>query len=127
MNLAKHYTLYKILTPILTAIILLTFYGKVLKTPNTIFVSKEHDGIKNYASVAYHVKFDKSYLHYEGQNYPYGEHIIYPDLQPALANSLKWISNHIYDLSPYTIGIMNLTMFLLIIPTSLILFLILTK
>ena len=69
------------------------FYGKIIISPNDYIFSDKGDGIKNYYTYAYHIKHDKSYINFDGMNYPYGENFLYTDCHPLLANTLKLLSN----------------------------------
>lgn len=42
----------------------------------------------------YHVKHDKTYMTFEGMNYPFGENIIFTDNQPFVANITKYLSQY---------------------------------
>ncbi|MFM8487854.1 MAG: hypothetical protein ACKOCH_16100, partial [Bacteroidota bacterium] len=50
---------------------------------------------------------DAGYTHYEGMNYPYGEHVLFTDNQPVFSAALQWWSRHISDISADTVGLMN--------------------
>ncbi len=47
------------------------------------------DAFKNYYTLAYYLQHNPAGLHFEGMNYPFGEHVIYTDNQPAVAMMLK--------------------------------------
>lgn len=47
------------------------------------------DGAKNYYTFLYHSLYEKG-LWFNGMNYPYGEHMVFPDLQPLLSSALTW-------------------------------------
>ncbi len=66
-------------------------YFKILKHPNQFLVAGG-DGMKNYYTFMYHVKYDTSFMTFEGMNYPFGENIIFTDNQPLLANVTKIVS-----------------------------------
>lgn len=83
------------------------FYGEILLSPNSFVFSSKGDGLKNYYSVAYHVKHDTSYSHFGGMNYPYGENVFFTDGQPVLSSVLKLASSFFPNISNYSIGIMN--------------------
>ena len=68
------------------------------------------DGYKAYTVIIYHAKYDTSYTHFGGMNYPYGDHVVPAATQPILSNSLKWLkdqgwdyTDHIPDLIHYSI------------------------
>ncbi|MBK7869698.1 MAG: hypothetical protein IPJ74_02945 [Saprospiraceae bacterium] len=95
--------------------------------PNSSFFDLYGDGFKNYATTLYHIKFDSTYMQYEGMNYPYGEHVLFTDCQPILANSLKFISQNVVDVSDYTVAIVNLTMLFSFVLCSIFLYLIFNR
>ncbi|MFC2074963.1 hypothetical protein ACFLRA_01665 [Bdellovibrionota bacterium] len=73
------------------------------------------------------MNFDKNYFHVEGQNYPYGVSVSLAGSQPIFSNGIKWVSENIIDISKYAVGIMNLAILFMLIPTALLLFLILCR
>jgi len=82
------------------------------------------DGYKAYTVIEYHAKNDSTYTHFEGMNYPYGDHAIPSATQPLLSNTIKFISRHLVDISSYTIAIVNASMLLSIVLCAFFLFLI---
>lgn len=94
----------------IVALFLLVFFWPVLRSPNSIPLGGSPDALKNYYTPWYHAKFDTSYVWFNGMNYPFGEHVTYTDCQPLVANSIRFISVNITDISDYTIGIVNLLM-----------------
>ena len=53
------------------------------------------DGLKNNYTFIYHALYGQG-IHFEGMNYPYGEHITYTDGQPLLLmleNQFGWINS----------------------------------
>lgn len=99
-----------ILTLLLAGAGLFISFGNIFHRLDNIYFNGSEDGIKNYYTVQYHVLHDTSYTHFQGMNYPYGEHIIFTDNQPILANTLRFIHRHLFDLSGSIILIMNLAM-----------------
>lgn len=89
------------------AFFLYDHYQPYLTDPNHTYFNIYGDGYKNYFTLYYHVKHDSTYSHFEGMNYPKGEHVLFTDGQTALANTLKFISRNIVDISDYTVGIMH--------------------
>jgi hypothetical protein len=70
------------------------------------------DGYKAYMVIVNHAKYDSTYSHFEGMNYPYGEHAVPGVTQPLISISINWLRQNIVDISDYTIGIVNLSMML---------------
>lgn len=104
---------YLLLTGICSAV-LLAFFPKPLLCPDKYAFAPGGDGIKNYYTPAYYLKYDHGF-HFTGMNYPYGEHIIYTDNQPALSLALNWIDDNLFTLHDRTVGILNIMMLLSVI------------
>lgn len=111
----------------LSVIFLTTFYGKVLFSPNSYLFSSDGDGMKNYYTYAYYISKNNSNIEFEGMNYPFQEHFMYTDCHPAMAFFLKITTSIFPSLSHYAIGILNLTLLLSLVLTSLLLYLIFRK
>lgn len=52
------------------------------------------DGLKNYYSYIYHATYGSGWW-FDGMNYPYGEHLMFTDGQPALTIPVSWLRNYI--------------------------------
>ena len=105
---------------ILAALVIMSFYGKIIISPNDYFFSNSGDGIKNYFTYAHHIKSDTTYLNFEGMNYPYGEHFLYVDCHPLLTNTFKLIAQYIPFFETHSIGILNSIMILSIFLTFIV-------
>ena len=112
---------------LLASIITIFFYGDIVFHPNDYLFSNEGDGIKNYFTYSYHIKYDKSYINFEGMNYPYGEHFLYTDCHPIISNSVKLISNVFPSIIDYNVGIINFLMVISIFLTFIICYLVLLE
>lgn len=88
------------------SIYLLYFHG-ILFHANSLLSSITGDALKNYYTFLYHIKNDAGLLHFEGMNFPYGEHVVYTDCQPLLAILLK----NLPFTHGYLIGILHWLMF----------------
>jgi hypothetical protein len=97
-----------------------TFYGPIILNPDSYFFSNEGDAIKNYFTYAYHIKHDASYLNFSGMNYPYGEHFMYTDCHPVLANLFKFLSTKFDFFKEHSIAILNFLMILSIFLTFIV-------
>jgi hypothetical protein len=60
-----------------------------LRHPGNYLYGDQGDAIKNYFVLGYYTQYDHGNL-FTGMNYPRGEHVNYPDLQPLLAMPLGW-------------------------------------
>lgn len=92
---------------ILVGIILGAKEWSILPHLNQVFFGDFHDAIKNYYTVLYHVKWDSAYSHFEGMNFPFGEHVLFTDNQPILSGTLRFIQRNLFDVSQYIPAILN--------------------
>ena len=93
-------------------LILIRFYDN-FDANRGMVISQWGDGYKAYTVIQYHVANDSTYSHYEGMNYPYGEHVIPGACQPILSNTLKFISNNLFEIKDWQIiPIVNYSMLL---------------
>ncbi|MFO0479091.1 MAG: hypothetical protein ACK50L_10005 [Bacteroidota bacterium] len=109
-----------ILLVLLSSIITLWLYYPIVFHPNDYLFSNEGDGIKNYFTYCYHIKYDHNFIDFEGMNYPYGEHFLYTDCHPVVANFIKLIACISPLFSEYSIGILNFMMILSIYLTFIV-------
>ncbi|MBC8048413.1 MAG: hypothetical protein H7Y00_16555 [Fimbriimonadaceae bacterium] len=91
--------------------LLLYFFGKYLTHPNAYIFNQWGDGVKNYFTPAWYVEYDSG-NYFSGMLYPFGEHVVYTDNQPAISWIINFIDDNIYPISKYTIGIINSAMLL---------------
>ncbi len=89
------------------AVLIWLRHGDWLRHPNDVIIGEAPDGFKSYTNAAWHVRYDTTLLHFSGMNYPFGEHVLFTDNQPLLANAMQWWHTHISDLSERTTGIIN--------------------
>ncbi|MCC7245928.1 MAG: hypothetical protein IT269_09630 [Saprospiraceae bacterium] len=82
-------------------------HGAWLAKPNQVMLGAGLDGLKNYFTAVWHIQRDEGYAHYEGMNYPYGEHVLFTDNQPLLCSSIMWWSRHVKDVRGEAVGIIN--------------------
>lgn len=97
-------------------------YRKIIEHPNQFLVTGG-DGMKNYYTFMYHVKYDTSYMSFEGMNYPFGENIIFTDNQPLLSNITKVASQIFPVIICYLPSVHNLMLLIGLILGALGLFL----
>lgn len=100
-------------------------FRTILMNPGHVMYESYGDGAKNYFTYLYHTLFGKGF-HFEGMQYPWGEHIIFTDNQPLLAYPLSYLKDtfnlNITDL----LAIMNLMTPILFIFSILALYKLLT-
>ena len=94
------------LTMLIAALLLLIYLGHVIPRLNSAYFSFSGDGVKNYYTAEYHVAHDEGVFHFQGMNYPEGDHVLFTDGFFPLTSLLKLIKP-IIDLSDYTHGIIN--------------------
>jgi len=103
--IAKKY-LPLLLTIFIGLALLLFYLGDVIPRLNTVYFNSTGDGIKNYYTAEYHAKYDKDLFHFNGMNYPEGEHVMFTDGFFPVVAVIK-VLKPIVDLSDYTHGIIN--------------------
>ncbi|MCF8380905.1 MAG: hypothetical protein K9H49_15130 [Bacteroidales bacterium] len=101
-------------------------FNPVLKNPNSYLFSLDGDAVKSYFNFSYYLKYDNGLKH-DGINYPYGDHLQYINSHPLYVNILKFVDNHLFTLSNYGVGILNLSMIISLVLALPFLFLILRK
>lgn len=77
--------------------------GELLRSPNTLLLAGNGDGLKNYYTFAWHATHDTGPLHFSGSGYPYGDHAFYTDCHPILT----WLFQLFPALAPWKIGVLN--------------------
>jgi hypothetical protein len=95
--------------------------------PNDIMLGPSPDCFKNYVVSEWHTIYDSTYTHYDGMNYPYGEHVLFTDDQPIINGVLQWWSAHISSMQGKVIGVLNLLQLASIVLGCGILFLLFRK
>lgn len=100
-----------IILQLCTYTVLTIALGGFLFNPNGRLFNPGGDGIKNYYTFAYHLKYGSGWW-FEGMTYPYGEHFLFTDSFAGYARLLNFIDNQIITLYPYSVGIINLTVLL---------------
>ncbi len=97
---------------ILAIIPILFFYNRIIFNPNSALLNDKGDAIKNYYTYKYYIDKNKSFVDFNGMNYPYGENFIFTDSQPPLSFTLKLFSNLFPSIKNIDIAIMHLFIFL---------------
>lgn len=106
----RSYTFWGLLLVLLVCSVLLwLLHGHWLIAPNDHMLAVTPDGIKNYMTTLWHVRYDSSFVHYEGMNYPFGEHVLFTDNQPIFSAAMQWWSRNVCDLSGRTAGVLNVS------------------
>ena len=116
-----------LLVSIITFIVLLFFYGRVILSPNSYLLCNSGDGLKTYFVYQYHIDNDSTYNNTSAINYPYGEIHIFTDGETLFANTFKILKSVLPSLAEYSIGFLNLLMILSSCICAVFLFLILRK
>ncbi len=112
---------------VLSSILLVIFYGTILKNANNTYFSASGDGLKSTFGSAYHLNYDTTYLRTAYMNYPFGESVFYTGGQPVIVNSFKLLKSIGIDLSSNLVGIINIWMLFSIALGALFIYLILRE
>lgn len=107
----------------LTFLCIFLYFNEYFRTPNKV-IEPYGDGFKAYTVIWYHAKYDSTYTHFEGMNYPYGDHVVPGATQPIVSNTIKFVSRNLVDIADYTVAIINFSMLLGILLCSFFLYLI---
>ncbi len=109
---------------IISLVVLVAFFGKILSDPGNYYFSTGGDGFKSYYGAIFHARFDDQAYRSSAMNYPNGEGISFTDSQPLLVNPIRFISKHITDITDKTVAVINLAMLLSIVLASIFIYLI---
>jgi hypothetical protein len=119
--------IYRTLVLLVALVVVVIRFGDFFSPPFQRVIEPWGDGFKAYTVIWYHAKYDSTYSHFEGMNYPYGEHVIPAATQPMISNTIKWISDNIIDIADWTIPIVNFSLLLGVILSIFFLYLIFRK
>jgi len=111
----------------LSLVMLLIFFGFLLRNPGQTWLTTTGDGMKAYYSALYHVKYDQENSVSGGMNYPFGELYTYTDAQFPVVSLIRLFSEHIADISAHTVAIINLLMMFFLLAGSVFIALILSE
>lgn len=111
---------------VITVVFLLVFalcMPELFFNLNNTLISATGDGIKNYYTVLYHIKYGSGFW-FKGFAYPYGELLNFTDGQPALAYPLSLLTKAGVPVANYSLAILNGSMLLSVIVCAWFLYLI---
>jgi len=108
MKKTNRFSLYFLLLNLATCCY---FFFPILGSLNTVMLAWGGDGIKNYFTYLYFVKYDHG-THFSGMNYPFGENIVFTDNIPALAWTLAKLKNWFPYIPDYSLFFMHSMMML---------------
>lgn len=98
----------------LQSLVLLFIWFQILINPNSYFFAGGGDGIKNYYTPMYYLKYGKG-THFGGMHYPFGDNVVFSDNQPLLS----WLIKPAVTLGlfnpDFTIALLNIFMLLSIV------------
>ena len=118
---------FDVLIVIASLVLIFSFYGKIVFSPNQYMFNDTGDGLKNYYTLAYQVKNDSSFTELGGMNYPYGEHFFYTDSHPIVSIVIKSIAKVYPAVVDYSVGVINFLMILSIFFTYITAYFLLRK
>ncbi len=76
---------------VLTGALIALRFPDILASKKGMVIEPYGDGMKAYMSPIFHAGYDSTFSHFQGMNYPYGDHLVMSDPQPVLANVLKMV------------------------------------
>jgi len=84
----------------------------------------DYDGMKNYFTYHAYIQQEQSedLFLFEQMNYPFGDYVPFTDNIPPLAVSVKWFSEHVYDVKAYDFQILHWFLCLSLVFSSFLLF-----
>lgn len=95
---------------VLSGLVFLLFFQLAipagLSNINNYFFSTNHDGIKNYYTYLYYLKYDSGF-HFSGMAYPYGDLITFTDNQPLLVLFIRCMDTFGFQCSNHALLIFN--------------------
>lgn len=74
---------------------------------NQFLFSSSGDGLKNYYTYLYQVWYGQSATHFEGMNYPFGEHVVFTDGMPGLVWLIQILSSVFPGIDNYALLILH--------------------
>jgi len=86
-------------------------FGSAWLHPNDYLFSPAGDGYKAYFATEYYLTHQGEGPWHEAFQYPFGNHLLYMDMNPLLTRLLAW-GQPVVDLTSYSVGITNLLMLL---------------
>ncbi|MBN2261548.1 MAG: hypothetical protein JW735_01455 [Prolixibacteraceae bacterium] len=110
------------LIALIFVILFLTLHP-VLKQPNSFLFSDGNESINNYFNISWFIKHDKGFI-FNGDNYPYGNHVQNTNNQPLLYNTCR-LTDKISPISDFGVAIFNLSLLLSLLLAAPFIFLIL--
>ncbi len=101
----KPATIWMLVCMIFAAAVTYLMLPELVESPRLLNLELGGDASKNYFTFLYHALYGKG-LWFTGMNYPYGEHIVYVDGQPALSVTLAYLRDMIHFTREDLIGIL---------------------
>lgn len=87
--------IWKWLPWIVSGLVTLFFFHDVLLHPGSAMLSTDGDASKNYFTFIYHSLYGEG-IWFDGMNYPYGEHIVFTDAQPAFVVPFSILNDYLH-------------------------------
>ncbi len=86
--------LYLLIAIIVSLSVTVYTFSQVVFHPGSTLLSIDGDASKNYFTFLYHSLYGTG-IWFDGMNYPYGEHIVFTDAQPAFVISFSYINDYL--------------------------------
>ncbi len=87
--------IWKWLPWIISGMATLYLFYEIILHPGSTMLSIDGDASKNYFTFLYHSLYGSG-IWFDGMNYPYGEHIVFTDAQPAFAIPFSYINDYLH-------------------------------
>ena len=98
------------LTVLISSAIAVVSFPELILHGNTAMFTFGGDGIKNYFTVLYYLQNDSG-VHFNGMNYPFGEHTSFADAQTGLVAPMQWLSQLFPALKTKGVALINYAVF----------------
>jgi len=90
----------------LNILMILAYFYPIIGQLNTVMLSGGGDGIKNYFTYLYFIRYDQGTL-FTGMNYPFGEHIVFTDNIPLLSWPMAQLRQWIPGITSYGLLVLH--------------------
>lgn len=118
--------IWTLIATLIAATVTIYVFRNLVRFPHRLVHELGGDGIKNYFAYIYHSMYGSGWW-FEGMNYPYGEHIMFVDGQPALTVTLSWLRRW-WQFTPEILNvILNISMVFAFLLAIVYLYKVLTK
>lgn len=122
----KSKTKYLYLVIIAIHVILIAVaFNSFVSNPSEVLFANDGDGLKNAFTLKTYVQepiTKDGLFKYNSLNYPFGDYVYYTDNTPLVSIPLRWFSHNVYDVSDYSLQILNWIVLLNIVLAGVLVF-----